>query len=585
MKKLIFTGTFLILIIHVIAQTPFRKVLPKTIMTEVPEYLNQNEVVIKIIESEESNQLSYSLFSDEMLFDAVISSLTGLSYDIKPLFTLPLEKLLKQKADAEAATGRPHANLGLYYQIILNNCTAEQCLQVRNSILYLDKIETAYFPLKIVANKDPETGNHISLRASPDLSSGQKYLQSAPAGIDAVYAWSFAGGKGADIRFCDVERDAYRDHEELLTPPITDVSSLTGYTFGNQHGTATCSEVLADHDGSGVNGIAPDAIPYFSTICADVNCSSYNQANGIATATDTLRAGDVMLLEVQTVSPYPFGLPQEYDQASFDAIQIATSLGIAVVEAAGNGSNDLDSPSFGGAFDTTQKYSGAFIIGAANADTSVSGSTWPPRGRCYFSSFGSRIDFFGWGEMVTTAGYGDLYGSSMSDYYTATFSGTSSASPIVTGAVVALQGIYKAQTSGNVLPLNMLRDILKNTGTSSFDPLNDKIGVMPNLKAAIDTLMIILSTEKQLSKQTMSLQIAAYPNPTNDFISIDCYSSGNTLNITLFNASGQILYNSTEHSTDLKFAKRIDVSDLQSGLYFLKVSDGTENIAKKIIRN
>ncbi len=57
-----------------------------------------------------------------------------------------------------------------------------------------------------------------------------------------------------------------------------------------------------------------------------------------------------------------------------------------------------------------------------------------PHKRLYFSNYGSRIDTYAWGENVTTTA---LSG------YTSYFNGTSSASSIIAGAAVNLQGIAK----------------------------------------------------------------------------------------------------------------------------------------------
>ena len=70
---------------------------------------------------------------------------------------------------------------------------------------------------------------------------------------------------------------------------------------------------------------------------------NYNTAEAIPSAAGVMQSGDVLLLEAQTTSSTMAGyLPVEVEQATFDAIQYATSNGIIVVEAGGNGSNDLD---------------------------------------------------------------------------------------------------------------------------------------------------------------------------------------------------------------------------------------------------
>ena len=83
----------------------------------------------------------------------------------------------------------------------------------------------------------------------------------------------------------------------------------------------------------------------------------YDLANSILTAANALRAGDVMLLEQQVAGP--LGSCQadqvgcvavEWVPAYYDAIVSATSRGIIVVEAAGNGQQNLDNPAYGPAF-------------------------------------------------------------------------------------------------------------------------------------------------------------------------------------------------------------------------------------------
>ena len=114
-----------------------------------------------------------------------------------------------------------------------------------------------------------------------------------------------------------------------------------------------------------------------------------------------MKSGDVLLLEAQTTSSTMSGyLPVEVEQATFDAIQYATSNGIIVVEAGGNGSNDLDTYK-----DSNGKLilnrnsndfrdSGAIMVGAASSST--------PHSRSGFSNYGSRIDCFTVGATAST---------------------------------------------------------------------------------------------------------------------------------------------------------------------------------------
>jgi PKD repeat protein len=172
----------------------------------------------------------------------------------------------------------------------------------------------------------------------------------------------------------------------------------------------------------------------------------------------------------------------EYFQSEFDAIATATANGTIVVEAGGNGATNLDDPVYGGLFNRFIRDSGAILVGASESDA---------RTPTCFTNFGTRIDAHGWGRNVTTLGYGDLFNPNGDENqrYTGVFNGTSSASPIVTGAAASIIGVSLAfgQGYGYRSPWE-IRQILNETGTPQTGS-GGNIGPLPDLRAAIERVL------------------------------------------------------------------------------------------------
>ncbi len=313
----------------------------------------------------------------------------------------------------------------------------------------------------------------------------QGYLEPAPLGINAPYAWSIKGGDGKGTTFVDMEYGWLFNHEDLVNQKIELISGQNKSEH-HDHGTSVLGIVSAEDNNIGGIGIAPKAkVKVVSQIRDNGN---YNTADAILSAVNNMQAGDILLLEAQaTYDGYGDKnyFPVEVKPDIFDAIRMGTNKGIIIIEAGANGGNDLDqfrdrngkqvlnrnSPDF--------KDSGAIMVGAASARV--------PHKRSYFSNYGSRVDVYGWGNAVDTT---DAKPSEfITNLYTSSFAGTSSASPIIAGAAASIQGIAK-DNQGRVYTPSQLRDILSDssTGTKSNDPTSDKIGVLPDLKAILSKL-------------------------------------------------------------------------------------------------
>jgi hypothetical protein len=315
----------------------------------------------------------------------------------------------------------------------------------------------------------------------------QIYLNAAEAnGIDAVYAWTLGGGNGYDVKVVDIEYAWNLNHSDISASLIgaAPVPPTNEYAAGvGNHGTAVLGEMGGINESLGVKGIAWGSTFY---VAAANTVSGYNIPSAITTATSILRPGDIIVIEQQLDGPAAGTndyVPVEWSQSVYDAIVTAVDNGAIVVEAAGNGAQNLDGPLFNSGHRpfAPENDSGAIIVGAGAA----SGVT--NRSRLSFSSYGSAVDLQGWGESVVTSGYGDLWAADGTNRLYTKFSGTSSATPIVAGACAALQGIYRAQHGGiQTLGPGEMRAILQSTGVfQTGNAATNNIGPLPNLPGAI----------------------------------------------------------------------------------------------------
>lgn len=348
----------------------------------------------------------------------------------------------------------------------------------------LPEVDLAYRELTV---SEPAYAGSV-MAADDPFNYLQGYLDPAPLGIDARYAWSHETGQGKGVGLVDLERGWNLDHEDFAckAPMIVHGDNLLDAAG---HGTAVLGQIVADDNTVGVVGIAPAVDYVFLTGRYDaVTNSTDNTAKAIYAVLPLMCTGDVLLLEVCR-GKKEVQVPTEVDDADFDAISLAVLQGITVVEAAGNLGVNLDaykSPKDGKLIlnrgDRDFRDSGAIMVGAADATCMHDRIGW--------SSFGSRVDCYGWGRGVITAGLnGDLdYASGDANkQYTSSFNGTSAAAPIIAGAAIIVQGMSKANSGIIISPMQM-RAMLSNpaTGTPQGPGMPGNIGVMPNLKLIIE---------------------------------------------------------------------------------------------------
>ncbi|MFV2057413.1 MAG: S8 family serine peptidase [Thiohalomonadales bacterium] len=339
--------------------------------------------------------------------------------------------------------------------------------------------------------------------ATPSFISRQGYLNPAPSGVDARYAWRYRGGGGSNVRVIDLEWGWRFTHEDLRR-------NQGGVIAGNNspnsnHGTAVIGVIGGDRSSFGVTGISPDAH------VSGVSFTTIRTAPAIRLAANRLRRGDIMLLEIHRPGPRSTGAGQqgyiaiEWWPDDFAAIRYATSRGIIVVEAAGNGAQNFDDSiynarpagfpaSWRNPLNASNPSSYAVVVGAgAPPPGTHRRNHGPDRSRLGFSNYGRRVDCQGWGREVTTTGYGDLQGGANPDrIYTDRFSGTSSASPVIVGSLACVQGILRSLRRSVLTPAAAIR-LLRTTGSPQTNaparPRTQRIGNRPNLRHMINRLI------------------------------------------------------------------------------------------------
>ncbi len=413
---------------------------------------------------------------------------------------------------------RPRHGLARYWRVDLRPYP-ELAVEAVAGFNALAAVDLAYRELRTL-----DSGFDAGDVTGETFAEDQSYFDPAPVGIGARGIQDLLGNVSSSLKLIDLEqgwqagldRSGLNDisHEQLQSLPhgtlplivYGENRELDEAGSGN-HGTAVLGQLAAEGVGAfKVRGAVPShadfqlASHYRATprlqgqserenpfpgtnghvAAAIVNCLVKQPSTSSSQVFETpLGQGDVLLLEVQRGK-----LPTEIDEADLEAIQLATALGVIVIEAAGNGNLDLDrcvDPRTGrtlrrGAAGFVD--SGAILVGASFSAL--------PHDRAPFSNYGSRVDCYGWGEAVTSCGYGDLAGQSATDFYTNTFNGTSSASPIIAAAAALLQCLHLEQAKVPLLPFPM-RTLLASrvTGTPQGPNVGGHIGVMPNLEAIV----------------------------------------------------------------------------------------------------
>jgi len=442
--------------------------------------------------------------------------------EIQPLYGVSEEWVNHRTSKTEVRMGvGERLNLSIFYKVTAPDEKLESLVGKFRSIKF---VQTAYIKpgaeLTIIDNsievKDGIAAGAVG--ATGDFTAKQLYLNDpTEGGIGVKCAWAKEGGQGSGVSIVDAEGAWRFGHEDLIENQTGLIGGVSRSQRGwRNHGTAVLGVISGDPNAFGVTGICPEAIVSAVSLFGDSDGASvpnWSVAAAIRLAADRLSSGDIILIEHHLpgsrsdfqVRDDKFGyIPIEWWPCNLAAVQYATSKGIIVVAAAGNGQQDLDDDIYDNApgpphgpfpdwwrnpFRRNPIDSGAIIVGAGYPPMSVFGGTQELNlSRVRESNFGSMVDAQGWGDSVVSCGYGGLSPQEPDEdrWYTSRFNGTSSAAAIVTGALGCLQGVSRA--GGQTLDPQTARALLRDNSLNS--PQRDgphgtaalvRIGPRPNL--------------------------------------------------------------------------------------------------------
>jgi hypothetical protein len=303
----------------------------------------------------------------------------------------------------------------------------------------------------------------------------QFYLDSAPAGISAKSVWDadIPGSTGSGIKYIDIEKGWKLDHTDL---PSISLQSGNNVVAFSAHGTSVLGIISAVDNSSQCVGIAPAATG--SVVSSDPSGIS----PAILESLLHLSFGDILLIEEAAIENEDgnahegYSVPVETVEDVFNAIRLASALGIVVVEPGGDGDPTLGDPvnldDYTKIVDGTPasvlnrsnpdefRDSGAILVTAGLSPVLANDThelaPWAP--------YGSRCDCYAWGENIVTLST-DAAGATSE--HIEDFGGTSGASAIIAGALLSIQGMSLNRPGGYRLGPDNMRVVLHDSNIST----------------------------------------------------------------------------------------------------------------------
>ena len=260
-----------------------------------------------------------------------------------------------------------------------------------------------------------------------------------PKGIEIIQApeiWHETKGKGITVAVLDTGCDT--DHPDLIDRIVG------GYNFTNDdggdslkfedyngHGTHVCGTIAASLNNSGVVGVAPEANLLILKVLGK---------NGSGQYAWIIKAIQYAIDQKVDIISMSLGGPNDV-KALHDVIIEAVNQNILVVCAAGNDGDGQDSTD---EFGYPGCYNEVISVGAVNLERKSSG----------FTNSNNQVDLVAPGEKVISTYLNGTY---------ATLSGTSMATPHVSGALALLKVISNSAFERDLTVPELYSQLIKRT--------------------------------------------------------------------------------------------------------------------------
>lgn len=278
----------------------------------------------------------------------------------------------------------------------------------------------------------------------------QNYIDWGTKLIGADRAWLKYRGEGIKVGIIDTGIDyAHPDLESNLARCKSFIDDSIGYDSGF-HGTHVAGIACGANNGTGIVGVAPEAEIYMAKIFND---KGQTTATAERNALEWLAGQNVHVINMSYGGFYPIDVPgvKESLDKYRDLIKAIADAGIIMVAAAGNAGNPrdaLDRVAYPARFPET------FAVGAISQELQ----------RADFSSAGDMLDFAMPGVDVYSCYPGNKW---------ARYSGTSMATPYLTGCIALLQE-YALKTKGRIFTYEEVKkELIKysiDLGVEGIDP-------------------------------------------------------------------------------------------------------------------